>query len=118
MINPLESLERWVHSSESQVFFDIELNLRILLLFKKNDRRSMLNENPMITNLLSNNLKRSSSTEDFIPSKKKSRINPEDSTVNTHRSITNLLTKPVNDSSTTFPLPSITSLRQKPQVLF
>jgi hypothetical protein len=71
---------------------------------------SPISNTPIVSNLLTNGLKRSSSNDERIESNKKTRIITEDSLLNNHPVVTSLLTRSLNNST---PLPSITSLQQK-----
>jgi len=74
---------------------------------------SPISNTPIVSNLLTNGLKRSSSNDERTELNKKSRITTEDSVVNNHPVVTSLLTRSINNSTASTPLPSITSLQQK-----
>ena len=74
---------------------------------------SPISNTPIVSNLLTNGLKRSSSNDGRIELNKKLRPTTEDSVVNNHPVVTSLLTRSLNNSTTLTPLPSITSLQQK-----
>jgi hypothetical protein len=126
--HPLESLERLLLLPESQVIFEtLKMRSSIFVLLQVIDPKSVVNEipnpsspfveslspisnTPIVSNLLTNGLKRSSSNDERIESNKKTRITTEDSLLNNHPVVTSLLTRSLNNST---PLPSITSLQQK-----
>jgi hypothetical protein len=74
---------------------------------------SPISNTPIVSNLLTNGLKRSSSNDDRIESNKKTRITTEDSLLNNHPVVTSLLTRSLSNSTGSTPLPSITCLQQK-----
>ena len=130
--HPLESLERLLLLPESQVILkSSKRNIFNFVLLKVIDPKSVVNEipnsssspipeslspisnTPIVSNLLTNGLKRSSPSDDRIESNKKTRITTEDSVLNNHPVVTSLLTRSLSNSSGSTPLPSITCLQQK-----
>jgi hypothetical protein len=103
---PLESLQRLVFLPESQV-----IDPKTVV----NEIDNPLSSTPIVSNLLTNGLKRCSPNDEQNEFNKKLRINlnndinTENSVRNNHPVVTSLLTRSLSQT----PLPSITSLQQK-----
>jgi len=108
--HPLESLERLVHLPESQVIDPKSVVNEIHNPSSPfSESLSPLSSTPIVSNLLTNGLKRCSTNDERNELNKKIRLNTEDSLLNNHPVVTSLLTRSLNQT----PLPSITSLQQK-----
>jgi len=108
--HPLESLERLVHLPDSQVIDPKSVVNEI----PNPESISPLSNTPIVSNLLTNGLKRCLSNDERNELNKKTRLNNTgDSVTNNHPVVTSLLTRSLNNSITQAPLPSITSLQQK-----
>jgi len=109
--HPLESLERLVHLPESQVIDPKSLVNEI----PNSESLSPISNTPIVSNLLTNGLKRCSSNDEQNELNKKIRLNTntENSLLNNHPVVTSLLTRSLNNSISQTPLPSITSLQQQ-----
>jgi hypothetical protein len=109
--HPLESLERLVHLPESQVIDPKSLVNEI----PNSESLSPISNTPIVSNLLTNGLKRCSSNDEQNELNKKIRLNTntENSVLNNHPVVTSLLTRSLNNSISQTSLPSITSLQPK-----
>ncbi len=108
--HPLESLERLVQLPDSQVIDPKSVVNEI----PNPESISPLSNTPIVSNLLTNGLKRCLSNDERNELNKKTRLNNTgDSVTNNHPVVTSLLTRSLNNSITQAPLPSITSLQQK-----